>query len=244
MAYAFNPFTGTFDDSGAFSGGTLTSNLTLAAGTTSASPLTLQSGTNLTSASAGAVEYDGKVIYTTPSATSGRSISPSLMLYRLNSNFTGGTGTGAQPVFNAGITLVAGTVYAFRSDFLLSKTAGTTSHTLGILFGGTATLNNIFYKAAETRSTTAVPGVGTGSVVTAHITVATNATLSSAITQATFSASYLLQGTISVNAGGTFIPQYQLSANPGGAYSTYAGSYFEIWPIGAAGANTSVGSWA
>jgi hypothetical protein len=51
-------------------------------------------------------------------------------------------------------------------------------------------------------------------------------------------------GTVSVNAGGTFIPQYTLSTAPGGAYTTAIGSYLSIWPIGAAGANTSVGTWA
>ena len=54
----------------------------------------------------------------------------------------------------------------------------------------------------------------------------------------------VFNGTVSINAGGTFTPQYQLSAAPGGAYSTVAGSYFAIWPIGTAGANTSVGPWA
>ncbi|NBR25228.1 MAG: hypothetical protein EBU08_15925, partial [Micrococcales bacterium] len=71
---------------GGFTGGTLTSNLTLAAGTTTLSPLTLQSGTNLTSATAGALEYDGKVIYSTPA---GRGVSPSMMFYRLNSDVAG-----------------------------------------------------------------------------------------------------------------------------------------------------------
>lgn len=47
-----------------------------------------------------------------------------------------------------------------------------------------------------------------------------------------------------INAGGTFIPQYQLSAAPGGAYTTAIGSYFLIYPIGAAGNNTNIGTWA
>jgi len=51
-------------------------------------------------------------------------------------------------------------------------------------------------------------------------------------------------GTISVNAGGTFVPQYTLSAAPGGAYSTDAGSFMKIYPVGAAGADVNVGTWA
>jgi hypothetical protein len=230
---------------GAFTGGTLTSNLTLVAGATGVSPLTFQSGTNLSTATAGAFEYDGKLFYSTPNATSGRGIGPSILEYRLESSFAGTVTASAQPIFNVGQTLIANTVYRFQAEFLLSKTASTTSHTMGLLFGGTATLNNIYYKAYETRSTVAVPGVGTGSLLPAHVTVATRAVLSGAITVSVFSVSYSLQGTISVNAGGTFIPQYQTSvAVTGGAYTTYIGSFFELWPIGASGSNTSVGSWA
>jgi hypothetical protein len=54
----------------------------------------------------------------------------------------------------------------------------------------------------------------------------------------------LIKGTVSINAGGTFIPQYTLSAAPGGAYSTQPGGYVKISAIGAAGANTSIGNWA
>jgi len=215
--------------------------IALPAGTTSKAPLKLQSGTSLTTAAAGAVEFDGKVLYSTPAS---RGVSPSMMFYRLNSNFAGTNGSTAQSLFNVGVTLEAGTVYAFTADFLLSKTAGTTSHTLGILFGGTATLNNIFYTAYVTGATVAPPTVGTGTTSASHITIATIANLTSATVSATIQYGYTYHGTVSIDAGGTFIPQYKLSAAPGGAYSTVAGSFFAIWPIGAAGANTSVGSWA
>ena len=46
------------------------------------------------------------------------------------------------------------------------------------------------------------------------------------------------------DAGGTFIPQYQLSAAPGGAYTTQIGSYFKLSPLGVSGSNTSIGTWA
>jgi len=46
------------------------------------------------------------------------------------------------------------------------------------------------------------------------------------------------KGRVTVNAGGTFIPQYSLTAAPGGAYSTVTGSSFKITPI-----STLVGTW-
>ena len=54
----------------------------------------------------------------------------------------------------------------------------------------------------------------------------------------------MLKGTMSIGTGGTIIPQYALSAAPGGAYTTQIGSYFKAWPIGASGTNINVGSWA
>ena len=54
---------------GSFTGGTLTSNLTLFAGTNTSAPLKFVSGTNLITAAAGNMEYDGTNLYFTPSTT-------------------------------------------------------------------------------------------------------------------------------------------------------------------------------
>ena len=42
----------------------------------------------------------------------------------------------------------------------------------------------------------------------------------------------------------SFIPQYTVSAAPGGAYTTQIGSYIKLSPISVSGANTSIGTWA
>lgn len=49
-------------------GDTMEGTLTLAPGTTSVAPLKLQTGTNLTTAVAGVIEYDGSLLYFTPTA--------------------------------------------------------------------------------------------------------------------------------------------------------------------------------
>jgi len=230
----------TWSPAGGFTGGTLTSNLTLAAGTTSLSPLTFQSGTLLTSATAGAAEFDGKVLYSTPAS---RGVSPSMMFYRLESNYVGSNINTAQSVFGVGVTLAASTVYAFEYKFALSKTAGTTTHSVGLSFGGTATINNISYGGAGINSLSALSIFNTSPNFIA-ITTASNFTITSSFSTSIRVHYWTLSGTVSIATGGTFIPQYTLSAAPGGAYSTVAGSYFAIWPIGASGANTSVGPWA
>lgn len=214
--------------------------LILPAGTASQAPLSLQSGTNLTTAAAGAVEYDGKVWYTTPA---GRGVSPSIMFYRLNSGLAGANTIAVQSLFGVGVTLSASTVYAFECRFILTKTAGTTSHTVGLSFEGTATLNNIFYNGVAASSATALSIYGAQAYSIASIT-ANNLTITPAVAAATYHHMVVVSGTVSINAGGTFTPSYKLSSSPGGAYTTTAGSYFAIWPIGAAGANTSVGPWA
>ncbi len=230
----------TWSPAGGFSGGTLTSNLTLAAGTSSLSPLTFQSGSLLTSATAGAAEFDGKVLYTTPVS---RGVSPSMMFYRLESNYVGSNVNTAQSVFGVGVTLESSTVYAFEYKCTITKSTGGTSHSLGVSFGGTATVNNILYTGTSGDRTLALPTSSINPTVFA-ITNTNNISITGTASTTTRSQWWFFSGTVSINAGGTFIPQYTLSTAPGGAYSTVAGSYFAIWPISASGANTSVGPWA
>lgn len=219
--------------------------LTLPPGTASNAPLNLQSGPLLTTPAAGAVEYDGKVAYITPG---GRGVSPSMLTYRLNADLAGANVSTAQSIFGVGVTLQANTVYAFQSAFTLSKTTGTGSHAINLAFdGGTATFNNF--------STTVLAGLHQTTPPTSNSLVTSSfwygmqnstaeLTYPSGIAGSTRTFFVNLQGTFSIANGGTFIPRYRLSSAPGGAYSTLAGSYIAIWPIGAAGANTSVGPWA
>ena len=202
--------------------------------------------TSLGTASAGTIEYDGSVPYFTPLGTQ-RGIIPGMQYYRLNSDLAGANGTSAQNTFGVGVTLSSSTVYYFELEYVLSKSAGATSHTLSYGFGGTATINNILINLRrQGASGNTFPWSGVTAIGVVPISV--NTTAQQVVTGAIANASYVdmvsVKGTISVNAGGTFIPQYQLSAAPGGAYSTITGSYMLIYPIGASGSNISVGTWA
>jgi len=219
--------------------------IVLPAGTTSNAPLKLQSGTSLTTAAAGAVEFDGTIIYTTPNATSGRSISPSTLLYRLNSDKAGINTSATQSLFGVGLSLPASTVYVFESGFTLRKTAGTTSHTIDISFATTAGLNNISYQGiVSTYLSPFTSGLSTSTSNFWNTSVGAVTITSPATTTLGVLHSVTLKGTFSTNSATTLTPSYSNSSAPGGAYSTKIGSYFLLWPIGAAGANTSVGSWA
>jgi hypothetical protein len=140
--------------------------------------------------------------------------------------------------------LSASTQYEFEIVVLLTKTAGTTSHTISTSFGGTATINNILYQITANSATTSPALISTLGFLNGTAIVATSTTVSGTIATATIFSSIIIKGTVSINAGGTFIPQYTLSAAPGGAYTTAAGSYMKIKPIGVSGANVSVGAWS
>jgi len=217
-------------------------NLAVPAGTTSIAPLSLTSGINLTTATAGSIEYDGKTMLFTPQGTQ-RGVVPGMQSYFLNSGYVGNTGTSDQPIFGVGVTLSSNTVYRFRSAYGMSKTVGTQSHTLGLAFGGTATLNNIAYQPISNWRTTGFTALSAPDNV-AYIQTAASTVVTTAGATSNRQFIAFCEGTVSINAGGTFIPNYTLSASPTGAYTTAVGSYFEIWPIGASGANVSIGAWA
>jgi len=205
--------------------------------------LVLTSDTLSSPAAVGQIEYSSPIFAATPIGTQ-RGIVPTQQYYRLNADLVGANVNTAQSVFGVGVTLSSSTVYAFEAVYAFSKSAGVTSNTIAIGFAGTATVNNILYDVITSiLNSTSTVNINTtqtvGYVNTTAATVVTNA-----VGTANATSSVVIRGTVSVNAGGTFIPQYTLSAAPGGAYSTVAGSYFLIYPIGASGSATNVGTWA
>jgi hypothetical protein len=203
--------------------------------------LVLTSDTLSSPAAAGQIEYTSPIFAATPIGTQ-RGIVPTQQYYRLDSAYAGSNATGAQSIFGVGVTLSSSTVYEFESVFVLSKSAGTTSHTLAISFAGTATINNILTQGF-TNANTATATVG-GNLYTYYITTASSTVINGGTSTASIAQFVVYKGTVSVNAGGTFIPQYTLSAAPGGAYSTLAGSFIRINPLSASGSATNVGTWA
>lgn len=192
---------------------------------------------------AGELEYDGRVPYFTPAGTQ-RGVIPGMQYYRLESAYVGANSSTAQPVFGVGVTLDSNTVYKFEAYYGMSKSAGTTSHTMSLLFGGSAVINNIGYLVYQSSSSSTA--LSTGQTASHRfIQVATSTAITGAgLNTNPVAVHAAISGTVSIGTGGTFIPQYILSAAPGGSWSIAQGCYFLIYPIGAAGSNTSVGTWA
>jgi hypothetical protein len=169
--------------------------------------------------------------------------------YQLQAPYVGRQITTAQGVFGVGadgrglgITLAPQTVYRFTAEYAFAKLSGATSHTFALGFGGTSTLNSISYFVLtsynQTSFTTAPTGAPSMFMQTGASTV-----IQSGIASATVYFTMLIEGTVNVASGGTFIPQYTLSADPLGAYSTQPGSFISIYPVSAAG-SMSAGAWS
>jgi hypothetical protein len=164
--------------------------------------------------------------------------------YRLNSALTGADVNTAQNLFGVGISLAADSVYEFEMVFRLNKTGGTTVHTVGIGFGGTAGITNIAYVLTGVFDSAVAPSVTVPDVFN-YVQTASNTTMTSSSSTSARDFRASVFGTVSTNAtAGTFIPQYTLSNAPGGAYTTSLGSYVKLRKIGTSGSNVNIGGWA
>jgi hypothetical protein len=207
----------------------------LSAGTASVAPFNLTSGTNLTTATAGAMEYDGTVFYATPTASQ-RGVIMAEQIILLQAAYTLTSQTAAQKLFNTPasgqVTLTAGT-YEFECFYSLTSLSSTSS-TFGFALGGTATFTQFYLASADKKAVFA-----TTSSPQASYNVAANTALASASSNTNGYAQ--ISGIINVSASGTIIPQVSLSA--AAAAIVGIGAYFRIRPIGSTTV-TSVGNWS
>jgi hypothetical protein len=136
----------------------------------------------------------------------------------------------AQPLLPgaAAINLAAATSYEFRALAEISRAAGTTSHTTGVLFGGTATLTSIDYTARISNPT----GNVLGAVQEIRGLSAALLVLTAANIVATEDLRIELIGVVRTTLAGTFIPQFQYSAIPGGVPTVKRNSFIRLTPLG------------
>lgn len=145
---------------------------------------------------------------------------------RLDSAGTGQNIATVQPWFptTGSVAVEAGVVYDMRGVLSLTRSAGVTSHTTAIGFGGTATLTFILWRAlCNTGDTLASIAANTASAKAATSTV-----VKAASTSATEEIMAFITGSVKINAAGTFIPQFTYSAIPGGAPTVNLGSFFVL----------------
>ena len=163
------------------------------------------------------------------------------LLFRLLTAGTlGANSSSVQPWFpsTGAVSLAALTTYFFDGIMHLSRTAGTTSHSTLLSFGGTATLTRIRYLCTPKTGDTNV--IATLNAIFG--TVATAITVKASSTSATENIILAVKGHVAVNAAGTFIPQFNFSSAPGGQPTIQPGTFFRLWPVGSNTIDT-VGTW-
>ena len=193
---------------------------------------------------AGAFEYDGTVMYGAPSSSNRGVLNTSHLIVLASNNTTLGDNTSAQAVFNVGtssagsISLPASTSYLMEAVYYITRSVGTTSHTLSTLFALGGSLTSIAY-TAETTSTT---GNTLGAVSRIYGTAATALAVTAASTSATENITVVIRGIVRTNTAGSFTPQIKYDVAPGGSPTVLANSWFRLTPIGN-NSVTNVGNW-
>jgi hypothetical protein len=142
----------------AAAGNVVANSITPVAGTTGTAPIVLTSGTNLTTAAAGSIEYDGVNIYGTADTTSGRGSLCLINQFQLKANGSA-IATGIANYFGttSNISLVADGYYEIEiTAYFLKTTAGTVTWTLTNSAAPTA--QNIYYEMSPITGIVAPPG--------------------------------------------------------------------------------------
>lgn len=170
---------------------------------------------------------------TGPTGSSGVSSSTTVTV----TGFTGQDATGAQPVFPSGqdeFNASANRTYKFEGEIALAKVAGTTAHTFSVGFGGTAGIAFIGYSLVDRNGTQTLLQTSSTADNLDWIAVASAQALAplGATTALTRTVTLNFSGIIVTSTAGTIIPQYTLSAAPGGPYVTQPGSKFAFTDIG------------
>ena len=222
----------------AFTGGTLTSQLNLAAGTTSIAPLDFSAGSLLTTAVAGSMEFDGAVPYFSIAAST-RGAVPTEQLIVLTGTNTLTSQTAAQAIFDGGggptngqVTLPVGT-YQFECLFTLTSMSAS-SGSFGFALGGTATKTQGWTSLASKVASLSVGG-------SSNMTYGTAANTTLVPANANTIGNAFIKGIIRVTVAGTVIPQVSLTV--AAAAVVGVNSYFKISPIGNSTV-VSVGNWS
>ena len=239
---------------GSFTGGTLTSDLVLAAGSTTVEPLTFQTNSSTPTTTSGAMDYDGVVFYQTSNTNPGRALATQDYYYASSSDYgpdftVNSTAKSLLGGSTTGITVAAGTTYEYELYTAISHQYVTTASISGDYLIVSTTVSG-------TPTVAVTHQVDYGSNTTGFTTATTlstvrptgNVTFMPAITSGTRYAFLRAKGLIRVTGSGTvkIYPAMQTSGTSGSGdniWNVRSGTVFKMTPIGN-GTVTTVGTWA
>lgn len=159
----------------------------------------------------------------------------------LDADVSGTNGTGAQQWFPTN-GQVAVTADQYQFEGFLYLTTGAKSHTVGVSFGGTATVAMGVYNAHGQRA--AAQGINAtqnSGFIRSAGSFATNRVIGASGTTA--GGWYWVQGIVRFSASGTFIPQFTFSAAPGTPITVHAGTWFGMTKIKTGSGDVTRGTW-
>jgi hypothetical protein len=164
--------------------------LELKAGTTSVSPFEFNAGTNLTSANAGSVEYDGTNFYVTPTTgtTEQRGVIPSTQQFVLSAAGSAfGAAIGNFFGSNSAIQLAASTTYSIEAYcYFLKTTAGTATWAPTFSSAPTVTHATIEYTPITGFTTSIITGAMVVAEATANAVATMTFTATGSLTTAVY----------------------------------------------------------
>jgi len=228
---------------GTFTGGTLTSDLILAAGSASVEPIRFQVNSVAPTATSGAMDYDGDIFYATTSGTAtGRLMVPAIARVFSNANATAATTNSSQSIFQSGaraLTLEAAKTYYFRLNLGVNFTYSAVPAAIQLVPTFSQTPVAINYSAVFASGTS---GGVQSFRTTSTSAVSVSPTLSASVTGATI----LVEGFFRTNAttGGTVEFKYQISSGGGSSATAQTGTLLEIEKIGTGAPGIISGAWA
>ena len=228
-------------------------NLFVAAGTTATASINFTSGSLMTTPTSGGMEYDGKVIYATPS-DSQRGVMPAEQWYELaqlrtlplTNQSPAAAGAGAN-VFTLSANVSGNTRYAYEIwASVLRAQAGVGTGGLSFAMAGTATLTEHNYVAYTNTSASNVTIAATNSMYS-NLTAGFNTFVSIIASPGagSFNHAFNIKGVIGVSGSGTVTPQITITtgADPT-VFQVAPGSWMRIYPIGnTTSGNLAVGNW-
>jgi len=213
-----------------------------AGGTTTVAPIQFTTGTNLTTQTAGCLEYNGNAFFATQNASTGRGMVLAPTIIRIASTLTKGANNTLESLFDAAndtLSLTNDTLHWFRGVLLLNKASSGSTNTLNIAFTFSQTVQSITYQY-ETYTTAATTTI----VQRANVTSGASNAID---TSGTGSASYYvkLEGWFRTNAvtGGTLIPQFTQTAG-NVQPSVSADSWLMVQPMASGNPTLLAGGWA
>ena len=208
-------------------------NMTTAAGTTGVPSMTLTGGTNMTTPTAGVVEFDGAAFYKTSDTTNGRSYDDKWSLFRL-----GGNGSAISTIAdffgsNDGIPTVLNGVYEIEWHcYFTVATGGTSTWTIV----NTQTVTNM---VARWQGCVITGISATGAMSSAAVVTQTAASVALPVTGSLSAAShyYIITALIEAGTAGNVRLRQTMSA---GTSTPLRDSYFKVRRLPAGNAGTFV----